>query len=809
MRTLTPLFLLIAFLCVVVQTSKAIHEDEQGLRDWILRFVGHVDHASYQPGLEPDHMYVTSNLGAVAALSFSDGSLQWRRLFSEPQVCVTAGRHGVLVSSRTGTIYLLNAVTGDIETTFKLSLPADATVESCAIVEGRVRVAAMDKASAYLFQFWPATEDELLMPSGSFSIGADVHGLRISGNHVWALGPAGANRYSLTGDVEVADVEGDVYGGAVAVSGDAAVLSATKMTLVRNSGETEVVACGGCEAGLLLGATGIFEGTVKTTTDKLGFTVTFPGSSVRIAYNFTSSRPPTVLLAVRDEVHGAQAILRTSNGHLLAVSEKLGKLLWERPEGLAYLAATIIVDNPVHEDHFSFNKVALAVSTYGVIYVIPVGEMGHNIRVLADVSGVLVANTAARSMKSVRIERLILSGENVLSVVAASPVRRVGLALDVITGAVKELKVYENSLVVSPAFAITRSLELHDSAPSNNVYLFISNVTSGLIEGYMVSTTSKVLPLWTVRMPYPLVAHATGEDVLRTTTVNQLRVFPNKTSKTDEVRRKYPTRNVIAVAHYEPSEEELTTLVLTAIDSVTGSVLATVRHRNVEGPVHMVVVENAVLYYYMDMVKLRHCLGVWEMFEEEFGQVLRKDTGATIPQVIASFFRFKRTFSSRATRPPTVTVAVLGVYGGNLATMGVTTSFNGIACKSIVLAFESGRIATVELSKLLAGGQVPLDDNGKQLTHVFIPSTALASHKYRVAKPRLITTTPTNLESSCHVLVSGLDIFYVRASSGKAFDLLNSDFNKNLLITLTCGFGVLTCVARYLVRQRALKLLWK
>ncbi|RNF09398.1 hypothetical protein TraAM80_02195 [Trypanosoma rangeli] len=809
MRPLTPLLLLIVFLCVVVQTSKAIHEDEQGLRDWILRFVGHVDHASYQPRLEPNYMYAASNLGAVAALSLSDGSLQWRRLFSEPQVCVTAGRHGVLVSSRTGTIYLLNAAAGDIETTFKLSLPAGATVESCAIVEGSVRVAAMDKATAYLFQFWPATEDEVLMPSGSFSIGEDVHGLRISGNHIWALRPAGANRYSLTGDVEVADVEGDVYGGAVAVSGDAAVLSATKMTVVRNSGEAETVACDGCEAGLLLGATGTFEGTVKTTTDKLGFTVTFPGSSVRIAYNFTPGHPPTVLLAIRDEEHGAQAILRTANGHLLAVSEKLGKLLWERTEGLAYLAATIIADNPIHEDHFSFNKVALAVSTYGVVYVIPVGEMGHNIRVLADISSVLVANTAARSMKSVRIEQLVLSGENVLSVIAASSVRRMSLALDVITGAVKELKVYENSLVVSPAFAITRSLELHGSVPSKDMYLFTSNVTSGLIEGYVVSATSKVLPLWTVRMPYPLVAYATGEDVLRTTTVNQLRVFPNKTSKTDEVRRKYPTRNVIVVAHYEPSEKELTTLVLTAIDSVTGSVLATVRHRNVEGPVHMVVVENAVLYYYMDMVKLRHCLGVWEMFEEEFGQVLRKDAGATIPQIIASFFRFKRTFSSRATRPPTVTVAVLGVYGGNLATMGVTTSFNGIAGKSIVLAFDSGRIATVELSKLLAGGQMPLDDNGKQLTHVFIPSTALASHKYRVAKPRLITTTPTNLESSCHVLVSGLDIFYVRTSSGKAFDLLNSDFNKNLLITLTCGFGVLTCAARYLVRRRALNLLWK
>ncbi|RNF26549.1 uncharacterized protein Tco025E_01152 [Trypanosoma conorhini] len=809
MKTLTPLLLLIAFLCVVVHPSAAIHEDEQGLRDWVLRLVGRVDQASYQPGLEPNQVYVTSSLGAVAALSLGDGGLQWRRLFSEPQVCVTAGRGGVLVSSRAGTMYLLSAATGEIETTFKLSLPAAASVESCAIVGGNVRVAAMDTATAYLFQFRLATEDEMFGPGSNFSIGADVQGLRLSGNHVWALRPASATRYSLTGDVEATDVEGGAYGGGSAASGDAVLLSATTMTVVRDAGKTDAVACDKCGAGLLLGARGSFEGSVRTTADKLGFTVSFPGSSVRVAYNSTTALAPAVLLAVQDAVGGATAILRTANGHLLAVSEKAGKLLWERPEGLAHLAATLIADNPEKEDHFSFNKMALAVSTYGVIYVIPVAEMGHNIRVLADISGVLVGSTAAPSMDAVRIEQMVLAGPNVLGVVAASPVRRVGLAVDITTGSVTEVKVHENSLVVAPTFEVTRSLELHGSVPSDNVYLFTSNLTSGLIEGYVVSATSKVLPLWTVRMPYPLVAYATGEDVLRTTTVNQLRVFPNKTSKTDEVHRKYPTRNVIAVAHYEPSEEELTTLVVTAIDSVTGSVLATVRHRNVEGPVHLVLVEHAVLYYYMDMEKVRHCLGVWEMFEEEPGQALRKDAGATIPQVIASFFRFKRTFSSRATRPPAVTVAVLGVYGGNLATMGVTTSFHGIARKSIVLAFDSGRVATVELNKLLAGGQVPLDDQGNQATHVIIPSTALASHKYRVAKPKLIATAPTNLESSCHVLVSGLDIFYVRASSGKAFDLLNSDFNKNLLITLTCGFGVLTCVARYLVRRKALNLLWK
>ncbi|KAF8276583.1 putative PQQ-like domain/Protein of unknown function (DUF1620) [Trypanosoma cruzi] len=809
MKCSTLLFLLVLFLFAVVHPSLAIHEDEQGLRDWILRFVGHVDHASYQPGLQPNHVYLVSKPGAVAALSLSDGGLQWRKLLSEPQVCVAASKNEVLVSSRSGTVHLLNAANGEIERTFKLSLPIDSTVESCAIVEGKVRVAAMDTITAYIYEFGLVTEDDMMKPRNNFPIGTDVHALRISGKHIWALRTSSANRYSLTGDVEMTDVEGGSYGSSVTASGDAVVFSGTRIAVVRDDGKTENTACENCDVGVLYSTTGKFEGTVKTTADKLGFTVFFPGSNVHVAYDSAAIIAPTVLLAVRDRLHGAQVILRTYNGHILAVSEKSGKM-WERLEGLAHLSATVIADNPVHEDHFSFNKVALAISTYGVFYAIPISEMGHNIRVLSDISDVILQKTAAFSMESVKIERMFLSGTNVVTVVVASPEKRVSLAVDYSTGSVTEVKVHENSLFVSPTFEVTRSLELHGAVSYNNMHFFTANVSSGLIEGYAVSASSEVVPLWTVRMPYPLVAYATGEDILRTKTVNHLRVFPNKTSQADEVRRKYPTRNVFVVAHYEPSEDELTTLVVTAIDSVTGSVLATARHRNVEGPVHMLVVEHAVLYYYMDMEKVRHCIGVWEMFEEEPGRVLRKDAGATIPQVIASFFsRFKRTFSSRATRPPVVTVAVLGVYGGNLATMGVTTSFNGISRKSVVLAFDSGRIATVELNRLLAGGQLPLDDKGNQATHAIIPSTSLASHKLRVAKPSLIATTPTNLESSCHVLVSGLDIFYVRASSGKAFDLLNSDFNKNLLITLTCGFGVLTCAARYFVSRKALNLLWK
>lgn len=806
-------FILFLF-CVIFFSANAIHEDEQGLRDWILRFVGHVEHTAFNPNMGVNNIYVTSTQGAVAALSFSDGALVWRKLFSKPQVCIGADRLGVLVTSREGTAYLLNPKNGAIDNTYKLLLPAGAAIESCTIEKRKITVAARGSSKAFIYMFEATTDDDVISPTREVSIEADTRGLSVrDGRRLWVVRQAGVDRHSFTDAAAVTHVALEGASAAVFAPEDVAVVaSASKVTVVRDTKKMEEIDCDRCGAGVLLSTSGVFEGVVRSKTEKDGFTIMLPSSTLHVRYQQSAaSAAPTVLLAVRKESYGVFVVVRTANGHLVAVSTKVDGKLWERAEGLAHITATVIADNYVHEDHFSFQKVALAVSSYGLVYSIPVLGMGTNISILADVSDVIIQKASVDSMESVKIERLTLGEASTATLLASSTLNQVSVVIDILTGAIKEAKTHKNMLVVAPTFEVTRSLKISGNILANNMHFFTVNASSGVIEGYVLSASSfTAIPLWTLRMPSSLISYSTGEDTLRTTYVNLLRVFPNKTSSTEEVRSKYPTRNLLVVAHYEKSEEELTTLVVSAIDTITGSILTVVRHRNVEGPVHMLVVEHTVLYHFMDAEKMRHCLGVWEIFEHEVGHVIRKDAGATPPLMITSLLpQQKRVFSSRATRPPVVTVAVLGIAGGNLAAMDATTSFNGIAHKNVIFAFESGRIAMVELDKLLAGGQIPLDDKGTQMTHIIIPSTSLASHKFRVAKPRILSTRPTNLESSCHLLVSGLDLFYVRASSGKAFDILNSDFNKNLLVTLTCALGVLTLLARYLVVRKSLKHLWK
>ncbi|KAH9577445.1 Pyrrolo-quinoline quinone repeat [Trypanosoma melophagium] len=810
------LVLLVCFLCCAVLPSTAIHEDEQGLRDWILRFVGHVEHAVLHPGLKMNQVYVTSSQGAVAALALGDGGLQWRTLFSESQACIAASKRGVVVSSHSGTVQLLDAATGTIETTYKLLLPKGAKVMTCTFVGENMKFAAMSSSTAFLYSIEAKTDDEEIKASKEFPIPNDTHNLNLGGSYLWVLRPSGIERYSLSGEKDITGVDG---GNSMMVSnsGEAVILSETKVTVVGDAGKTKGIECSNCGAAMLVNPFGKFEGYVTTQTGVRNFTVSFPQSKVTISdkSGLTSVAAPTILIAVLDSQYGAWVILRSINGHLLAVSERSGAV-WKRMEGLAEIAHTVIADNPVHDDHFSFSKLALAISEYGVLYAIPLAEKGQNIRVLVDVSETILSLTDAPSMKDVKIEEFILSGTNIVTVIASFGTTQVTISINTGTGAVLETKKHEEVLVVTPTFGVTHSLKVHGTVPFPELYVFSLNVTDGLIEGYLVSPSSDALPLWTVRMPFPVVAYATGEDALRTSVVNNLRVFPNVSSKTDEVRRKYPTRHVLVVAHYEPTEDELSTLVVTAIDTVTGSVLATVRHRNVAGRVSMAVVEHAVVYYFLDAAAVRHCVGVWELFEAAAGPPLRRDAGATLPLVAASFVpAARRAFTARAARPPTVAVAVRGIHGGDLAAMGVTTSYGAIARKAIILAFESGRVAAVELRRVLTNPNAN-DENSNNnaklklpLTHVIIDSTMLLTHKYRLARPTRIATAPTGLESSCHVMVSGLDLFYVRASSGKAFDLLNSDFNKSLLVTLTCSFGVLSLVARYFVRRKGLNLLWR
>lgn len=812
---------LLVSLCLLAMPAVAIHEDEQGLRDWVMRFVGNVRHAAVPATRNPSHVFVSSAEGAVAALELSPyGALNvtWRETMSEPPICLAASSEAVMVVGERGSVYVLGDDNGFVKVTFLLQRAGEPTspvvVAACAVDRrSEATVVLVEGATAHTYVFDLRQEEEFVAASGAaMDLGDDVQSAHMAGDHLVVSTADRTTQYDLPSRSRVAEMEGTNSG--VASSGEVAVHTASRAAVRSAQGEVVGADCVKCDSAVAVDATtGSFVGAVTAVTGPNGVVVSLPSGEVTIQTP-ENARGVTVLAAF-EKGGDIYALVKAGNRHLYLVraGEDDAGVVWERREGLANAAAAVIVNPPGELDHFKFNKVALLVSEEGVLYAIPLGDMGAKVSIIADFSTALLAALQVPSMADVTVKKAALEAAHSLLLRAVHGETTALVRVDLETGAVSSIDVIGQPLFVSNTFHITPDLQVDGALPRAEEYIFVAHTSKGTVEGYYVSNeTRRASPTWSLRFPYPIIASASGADPRRTSIVNDLHVFPNRTAKdaVEEVRHRYPTRNMIAVAYYEPAEEELPTLVVVAVDTITGSILATVRHPNVEGVVKMVIVENALIYYFLDAEKMRYDFGVWELFEEENGPVVSKDAGATLPQVVASFFvNPNRVFSSRVSRPPVVAAATLGVFGGPVAEMSVTTSESSIARKNLVLAFESGRVAVMEVRRLLAGGQMPMGKNSdQQVTHAIVPSVFLATYKYRLAAPKHVVVEPTGLESSCHVIVSGLDLFYVRSSTGKPFDLLNTDFNKPLLVTLVSVFAGLSLLVRYFVLRKSLNALW-
>lgn len=811
----------VALVCVAVMLltclpAAAIHEDEQGLRDWIMHLVGNVQDSAAQVATNPQLLYVASEDGAVAAIAVGVHgglNLTWRQISSATPLCVASGPQTVLTVNNAGVVTLLSPTTGSIEVTYALqTVSTTLQAAACSIDGGKAVVVTYDGTMLKRFEFLMASEEQSIPVAAYASASGEVSKMYVAGS-VLLVNNGGESTDVLR--LDNLAKERSVAGIATSIAADSHFTTRDAFT-VRSfpaNGAADEVACSDCGITVVRNAhTGESNGVVRVETEEDTLRITYPESAVTIP-NVCSSITAYPLLAFEKDDGDVIVLIKTGAHNLLLVSAAQG-LLWRRFEALANVAAAAIVEPMGALDHFHFNKNILLVSRFGTLYSIPIVGMGAQVDFIKDFSQELVAAMKAPSMTKVQVRELAVRDDGRTAVVYAESGAMGGhVLIDLAEHKVTSVTTCENAVLSTPQLEVAADLSVRGSLSHGILYTYASHAESGTIEGYSVSAAAGARPTWVVQMPSAIVAHAAGSEPRRTDVVNTLRVYPNISGKemVEEVRRTYPMRNVIAVAHYEPSEEELPSLVITAIDVVTGSVLATTRHANVEGDVKMVIVEHAIVYYYLDAKKMRYCFGVWELFEDENSPVVSKTAGATIPQIIASFFvNTKREFSSRATRPPAVVVSTLGSFGGPLADMGVTTSYNAISRKSLVLAYATGRVVVVELRLLLAGNQIPLPgEKGRQMSHLLLPSFSFASHKYRVAFPRKITTEPTLLESSCHVVVSGLDLFYVRSSSGKPFDLLNSDFNKPLLITLVCSFAVLSVMVRYFVNRKALNLAWQ
>lgn len=129
------------------------------------------------------------------------------------------------------------------------------------------------------------------------------------------------------------------------------------------------------------------------------------------------------------------------------------------------------------------------------------------------------------------------------------------------------------------------------------------------------------------------------------------------------------------------------------------------------------------------------------------------------------------------------------------------------------MALDSG--AVVEMPWLLLdprrNSMVPAEYEGiiPYIPELVIQHENIINYNQTIAKISGIYTAASGLESTCLVMVYGLDIFVTRVSPSKTFDLLKEDFDYFLISTVLIGLITASYVVRHLAAKKTIKQAWK
>ena len=842
--------LFIAAVLLLAGGAAALHEDEVGQRDWNRQHIGIATSAAFQFTQSSKQVFVGSQQGAFGALAIGKPELRWRHVLSPDETVVCWAPHGEMVISVTskGSIITATAATGDIVQSRHISSfvsSAAAKVHACAATAEKGLTAFITTdAEQTATEVIALTRGDAFASLGKATAAAPIKkaSMDAEAGHIYAVLTDGSLAYTATKANALAAVPAVTIAGCSPLTID----PATGAVIVRQKD---------AEGHSLLTPTGAKAAAELPTCDnekkrcKYAFADGLPvrvsredeatikishGTAFEATLALAGEWAPTVLAAtVHKGKQSSRLYLLVKDCHatlsLIAVTAGTSEaaLQWSRLEGMSSPAHIKIADHDMaatadHSDWAGTNHSIFVLGTSGMLYrtfTLP-SRAANETSAFVDIS-IPIARAADLDCLhgKVQYKRMAVDSGSII-VVAHVADDAYMVEVSAATGAViatSKLPAVDSFLghmIVNK----NRGVFVHKHERDIPTIGTHGIDTTGLaanntIRGVRVNKRYNADHTWAITFPGKVLAHATAASHLSVFSVEHLRVFANETSKVSEVRRKYPTANLLVVAHAEMSDvegdgTETSVLVVSFIDMVTGSFLATNRHIDAAGPVHIAVVEHAVVTHFYNTERHKYLVDVSELFEAEDSFV--NDASMASPAgVIASFFVKPRTVSSFTMRPPHVASQVLIFPPGAITSLGATISFQGVARKLIVFGTAAGKVYAVDLRAFLFGGQSNMaKPDLPAVTFVPTPSQSIISHKGAVMQSRIVAVGPTSLESSNHIVVAGLDMLYSRVSAGKAWDLLNDDFNKPLLLII-CGTLLLaTAISRWIASRRRLSLMW-
>lgn len=270
------------------------------------------------------------------------------------------------------------------------------------------------------------------------------------------------------------------------------------------------------------------------------------------------------------------------------------------------------------------------------------------------------------------------------------------------------------------------------------------------------------------------------------------------------------TQQADTVGAASSGDEDKSNLFVNVVDTVSGRVLYRVSHTNAspDGPVTTLIVENWILYTFLNSKSCRTELGVLTLYE---GMIDKAGlTAFSSPEQALSFSSLDRESSKPVVLSKTYALVK------PVTALGVTSTRAGISTRQILIASGDDRISSVSRNLLeprRPTGEVKKHEKEEGLFQYtpLVPLISMNSPSYNltVSGVKHVISTATALESQSLVLAfGGPDIFFSRMSPSKGFDLLPESFNRVLLSVVVLGLAIVVFVVNSLSKKKVVKQGW-
>uniref|UniRef100_A0A182QPM6 ER membrane protein complex subunit 1 n=1 Tax=Anopheles farauti TaxID=69004 RepID=A0A182QPM6_9DIPT len=335
------------------------------------------------------------------------------------------------------------------------------------------------------------------------------------------------------------------------------------------------------------------------------------------------------------------------------------------------------------------------------------------------------------------------------------------------------------------------------AAFADNFYLFTTDKRMAQLRGFLVQYRAGALetvPTWQV----DLSGAGKSQQIIACEGKNPIehvhsqgRVMADRS-----VLYKYINPNLVAVATHGPDNIHKYILNVHLVDVVSGSIVFSMSHKRIRPPLHMVHSENWLVYsYYNDKARRTEMTSI-ELYEG------KTQTNSTV-------------WSSLDAPPLPMVERQSYILPMAVASLKETITEKGITSKHILIGLTTGAVAEMSWALLDPRRPVTSPEKAREegiipyMPELPLPHEILINYNQTVAHIRGIHTAPSGLESTCLVLVHGLDLFVTRVSPSKTFDLLKEDFDYFLITVVLVVLTTTSFVVKQLASKKIVKQAWK